>query len=88
MTGHRKSPRPSADTLDQRDYATLASFRRSLRIFLAFSEAAARAPSSLGRSACELRVSTDPRGVRIDVDVQAPLIERSGARKHADTRPT
>lgn len=43
MTGHRKSPRPSADTLDQRDYATLASFRRSLRIFLAFSEAAARA---------------------------------------------
>jgi DNA-binding MarR family transcriptional regulator len=30
------------DMLDQRDYATLASFRRSLRIFLAFSEEAAR----------------------------------------------
>ncbi|WP_024509867.1 helix-turn-helix domain-containing protein [Bradyrhizobium sp. ARR65] len=28
--------------LDQRDYATLASFRRSLRKFLAFSEEAAR----------------------------------------------
>lgn len=56
---------------------------RALRI--ATREAAARAPSSLGRSACEMRISTDPRGVRIDVDVQAPLIERS-TRKHA--RPT
>jgi DNA-binding MarR family transcriptional regulator len=34
--------RPSTAALDQRDYATLASFRRSLRIFLAFSEDAAR----------------------------------------------
>lgn len=30
------------DTPDRRTYATLASFRRSLRIFLAFSEDAAR----------------------------------------------
>jgi DNA-binding MarR family transcriptional regulator len=40
-----KSPkrRPSStEALDERDYATLASFRRSLRIFLAFSEDAAR----------------------------------------------
>lgn len=37
----KRRPSPSA-TLDQQDYATLASFRRSLRIFLAFSEDAAR----------------------------------------------
>ena len=53
---------------------------RALRI--AAREAAARAPSRLGRSSCEMRVTTDPRGVRIDVDVQAPLIEGSAA-KHA-----
>jgi hypothetical protein len=52
---------------------------RALRI--AAREAAARAPSPLGRSVCEIRVSTDPRGVRIDVDVQAPLI--GGAVTHA-----
>jgi DNA-binding MarR family transcriptional regulator len=37
----KRRPSPAA-TLDQQDYATLASFRRSLRIFLAFSEDAAR----------------------------------------------
>jgi DNA-binding MarR family transcriptional regulator len=41
MNENRKR-RPSTAALDQRDYATLASFRRSLRIFLAFSEDAAR----------------------------------------------
>jgi hypothetical protein len=60
---------------------------RALRI--AAREAAARAcasgPVCLGRSLCEIRVSTDPRGVRIDVDVQAPLIEGSAPRKHART---
>jgi hypothetical protein len=39
-------------------------------------EACLRAPGQLGRLACEIRVKPDPRGVRIDVDVQAPLIER------------
>jgi hypothetical protein len=39
-------------------------------------EAQSRAPGMLGRTACELRFSDDPRGLRIDVDVQAPLIER------------
>jgi DNA-binding MarR family transcriptional regulator len=34
--------RPTTEALNQRDYATLASFRRALRIFLAFSEDAAR----------------------------------------------
>ena len=39
-------------------------------------EAQSRAPGMLGRTVCELRFSEDPRGLRIDVDVQAPLIER------------
>jgi DNA-binding MarR family transcriptional regulator len=38
----RKRRRTSTEGLDQRDYATLASFRRSLRAFMAFSEDAAR----------------------------------------------
>ena len=39
-------------------------------------EAQSRAPGMLGRTVCELRFSEDPRGLRIDVDVQAPFIER------------
>jgi DNA-binding MarR family transcriptional regulator len=42
MNENRKRRRTSTEGLDQRDYATLASFRRSLRVFLAFSEDAAR----------------------------------------------
>ena len=42
MNESRKRRRPITEILDQRDYATLAAFRRSLRIFLAFSEDAAR----------------------------------------------
>ena len=42
MNESRKRSRPSTDALDQQDYAILASFRRSLRTFLAFSEDAAR----------------------------------------------
>ena len=34
--------KPSGRALEERDYAALARFRRSLRIFLAFSEEAAR----------------------------------------------
>jgi hypothetical protein len=48
---------------------------RSVR--LALREAQLRAPTTLGRSSCEIRVDGEPRGVRIDVDVQAPLIEGS-----------
>ncbi|MGA7124054.1 MAG: hypothetical protein WBY94_28385 [Polyangiaceae bacterium] len=44
-------------------------------------EASLRAPSRLGRISCEIRVTDDPRGVRIDVDVQAPLIERRASRR-------
>jgi hypothetical protein len=45
---------------------------RALR--LAHREAQLRAPGQLGRSSCEIRVSLEARGVRIDVDIQAPLI--------------
>jgi hypothetical protein len=50
---------------------------RALRV--AVREAAVRAGTALGRSQCEVRFAVDPGGVRIDVDVQAPFIERSGA---------
>jgi hypothetical protein len=42
----------------------------------AHREASLRAPGRLGRFTCEIQVAPDARGVRIDVDVQAPLIER------------
>jgi hypothetical protein len=45
---------------------------RSVR--LALREAQLRAPTTLGRSSCEIHVAWEARGVRIDVDVQAPLI--------------
>ena len=50
---------------------------RALRV--AVREAAVRAGARLGRSQCEMRFAVDPGGVRIDVDVQAPFIEKSGA---------
>jgi hypothetical protein len=56
---------------------------RVLRI--ALREATLRAPAPLGRSQCEIRVQSDERGVRIDVDVQAPLIE--GPAVARPTRP-
>ncbi len=46
---------------------------RALRT--AHREASLRAPSKLGRFSCEIRVTRDPLGLRIDVDAQAPLIE-------------
>ncbi len=41
----------------------------------AYREACFRAPAPLGRMACEVTFLAHLRGVRIDVDVQAPLIE-------------
>ena len=50
----------------------------------AHREACLRATARLGRFTCEIRVAADGRGVRIDVDVQAPLIEgRARARGSA-----
>ncbi len=56
---------------------------RVLRV--ALREATVRAPAALGLSHCEIRVQSDARGVRIDVDVQAPLID--GAVVAGSTRP-
>jgi hypothetical protein len=50
---------------------------RALR--MAHREASLRAPSRLGRLTSEIRVAFRAGAVRIDVDVQAPLIE-GGAR--------
>jgi hypothetical protein len=47
---------------------------RAVRV--ARREACLRAPGRLGRLSCETQVRADPQGVRIDVDLQAPLIER------------
>ena len=56
---------------------------RALRV--AVREAAVRAGARLGRSQCEMRFTVDPGGVRIDVDVQAPLIERIQAASRTPT---
>lgn len=45
----------------------------------AHREAQSRAPGMLGRIACDVRFGDHPAGLRIDVDVQAPLIERRRA---------
>jgi hypothetical protein len=50
---------------------------RALR--LAMREATVRAGVRLGRSQCEIHFAVDPGGVRIDVDVQAPFIEKARA---------
>ena len=44
---------------------------RAVRV--AYREASVRAPGSLGRASCELRIAAGEDGLRIDVDVQAPL---------------
>jgi hypothetical protein len=54
---------------------------RAVRI--AHREACARSPCRLGRFTCEIRVEADTRGVRIDVDGQAPLIERRARSRSA-----
>lgn len=50
----------------------------------AHREAQSRAPGMLGRTLCEVHFRDEPGGLRIDVDVQAPLIER---RKVSRTGP-
>ena len=48
---------------------------RTRAIRAARREACSRAPAVLGRFLCELRVSADARGLRFDIDVQAPLVD-------------
>jgi hypothetical protein len=54
---------------------------RAVRI--AHREASLRAPGRLGRFMCEIHITPSPDGVRIDVDVQAPLIERRAEERRA-----
>lgn len=68
---------PDSTATERAHILMLASGDPHLRVRvlrLAHREAAARAPAKLGRVVCELRAAADPRGLRIDVDVQAPLI--------------
>ena len=51
---------------------------RALRV--AHREASLRAPGNLGRLTCEIRFGESPGALRIDVDVQAPLIVGRRAR--------
>jgi hypothetical protein len=52
---------------------------------LAHREAVQRAPGSLGTATCEIRFALAPEGVRIDVDLQAPLSERRRQRDSSAT---
>ena len=68
-----------ADASDGPFFAAVADRDVHVRvraIRAAHREASTRAPGRLGRLSCEVRIAPDPCGVRIDVDVQAPLIER------------
>ncbi len=63
-----------AEVADRNVHVRLRALRMALR------EACVRAPARLGRLMCEIRISSDDERVRIDVDVQAPLIEvRTGS---------
>jgi hypothetical protein len=76
---------PSTDD-DSALLATLAACDMHVRlraVRAAHREAALRAPGRLGRVACEIRVTRDAQGVRVDVDVQAPLIERRAVMRPA-----
>jgi hypothetical protein len=66
--GLQTSAREFVTAVAQRD---LHVRLRAVRI--AFREASTRAPGSLGRLSCELKVESREEGLRIDVDVQAPL---------------
>jgi hypothetical protein len=54
---------------------------RAVRV--AYREASLRAPGRLGRFVCEIHITHVAGGVRIDVDVQAPLIERRAEERRA-----
>ena len=82
--------RLEAGTVEERAFLAAVAERdlhvrtRALRV--AVREATVRAGTRLGRSQCEIRFAVDPEGVRIDVDVQAPLIERTASPRRARPR--
>lgn len=70
-------PLPEVSEAEKARLVALAAYDPHLRIRairLAHREASARAASPLGRAVCELRTESDPKGLRIDVEVEAPLI--------------
>ena len=66
-----------AEVADRNVHVRLRALRMALR------EACVRAPARLGRLMCEIRISSDDERVRIDVDVQAPLIELGAGSRRA-----
>jgi hypothetical protein len=75
--------------LDEEREAHAAVARTDLHVRLravraATREATLRAPAPLGEVSCEINVAEDARGVRIDVEVQAPLIEGARGAEPAD----
>ncbi len=72
-------PLPLPVTHEERHFIAAVAARdlhvRLRAIRIAHREAQSRAPGALDIVMTELRVSHDPQGVRIDVDIQAPLIE-------------
>ena len=76
---------PDADAESRAFLATIARRDPHVRlraVRIARREASSRAPAPLGRAVCEVRATEDPRGVRIDVDLQAPLIVRARLGAH------
>lgn len=72
-------PLPDLAADERAFFAALAERDVHVRVHAlraAHREAQSRAPGLLGRTVCEVRFSDDGGGLRIDVDVQAPLIER------------
>jgi hypothetical protein len=82
-------PRPDPGEHDGNGAALFAAVAardlhvRLRAVRLARREACLRAPGRLGRLSCEIQVRPVSQGVRIDVDVQAPLIERRAGTRAA-----
>ncbi len=76
---------PEAMPAAERSFAGAVAARdlhvRLRAVRAAEREARSRSPQALGTIATEIRFSDDPRGLRIDVDVQAPLIETTLPRR-------
>jgi hypothetical protein len=72
-------PLPLPYTHEERHFLAAVAARdlhvRLRAVRVAHREAQSRAPAPLDNAACEITVHSDPAGVRIDVDIQAPLIE-------------
>lgn len=71
-------PLPLSGAPERHFFAEIAKRDPHVRvraIRFAQREAVSRAPRPLGPATCEVRFSPDERGLRIDVDLQAPLIE-------------